>query len=75
MAKAWIAVLAEKEIKLWSLRSKLLSNLAKAKLHRTHVDSVACNTAFKALIALMRGMKNRYFFMPPSPRRITPPWA
>jgi hypothetical protein len=77
MAKAWIAVLAEKAAD-WNITTaektalSAAATAAEAALEkcldtasRTHVDSVACNTAFKAMIALMRDMKNRHFFMPP----------
>jgi hypothetical protein len=35
------------------------------KATRTHADSVACETAFKALVANMRFLKNNYFNSPP----------
>jgi hypothetical protein len=35
------------------------------KASRTHVDSVTCNTAFKALVETMRYLKNNYFNSPP----------
>ena len=35
------------------------------KASRTHVDSVACEEAFKALVDYMRSIKNHYFNPPP----------
>jgi hypothetical protein len=55
----------------WALLNNLFDNardwLAKALdiPERTHVISVACNEAFKALEAKMRFFKDRYFKMPP----------
>ena len=77
MAQVWKGVLDSKA-GLWNVPAAAVTdigNLISAsqaaltkvqdKASRTHVDSVACNAAFKALADGMRLLKNNYFNHPP----------
>ncbi|GHU81567.1 hypothetical protein FACS189468_4480 [Spirochaetia bacterium] len=77
LARQWAAVLADKASD-WGIPAAMVSGfiglitaaeeaLAKVqdKSSRTHVDSVVCNMAFKALTEQMKFLKNNYFNCPP----------
>ena len=81
MALVWKGVLENKGDS-WSVPAAALTNfgnlvsaaqLALAKVQdkasRTHVDSVACNAAFKALVDGMRLLKNNFSTVRRAPRR------
>jgi hypothetical protein len=77
MARLWLSVLATKAA-VWGITPAEVAELkdladdaeaALAKVQdkpsRSHNDSVACQAAFKALVAAMRFMKNNHFNSPP----------
>ncbi|GHU50639.1 hypothetical protein FACS1894200_10220 [Spirochaetia bacterium] len=77
MAKVWLAVLDTK-LAAWSIPQSveddfaLLTSAAESALSlvknessRTSVTIARCNTAFDAMVAAMRDIKKRYFFVPP----------
>ncbi|GHU46925.1 hypothetical protein FACS1894200_01480 [Spirochaetia bacterium] len=77
MAKNWLAVLAIK-LAAWNIPISVRDNfvllvsaaesalsLIKDESTCTSVTIAQCNTAFDAMVAAMRNIKKRYFFVPP----------
>ncbi|GHU50500.1 hypothetical protein FACS1894200_10030 [Spirochaetia bacterium] len=77
MAKNWLTVLAIK-LAAWSIPQSVRDDLVllvsaaesalsliKGESTCTSVTIARCNTAFDAMVAAMRNIKKRYFFVPP----------
>ncbi|MDR0721903.1 MAG: hypothetical protein LBF75_03775 [Treponema sp.] len=78
--KNWGPILSAKGTE-WSIPAAVITEpaalaTAKHEATRTPVATAQCKTAFEALTAKMRGIKKRYFYVPPltDPEQLTKPF-